>query len=61
MKNKKLKKSLEVYGLIGKALCACAGGIVGFILGGPFVAFAGIFVGTITGHMLEKMVVRVPA
>jgi len=58
MKNKKAKIIVEIYGLIGKALCASAGGIIGFILGGPLVAVPGIFVGAVAGHMLEKTVIR---
>lgn len=54
MGNRKIKKVLEVYGLIGKSLCACAGGIVGFILGGPFLAIPCIFIGAIGGHLAEK-------
>ena len=59
MKNKKIKKTLETYGLIGKALCSCAGGIVGFILGDPIIALFGIFIGSILGHMLEKAVIQI--
>ena len=58
MKNKKVKKAVELYGLIGKALCACAGGIVGFVLGGPILALSGVFIGTIFGHLLEKTVTK---
>lgn len=58
MKNNKVKRALEVYGLIGKSFCACAGGIVGFVLGGPFVAIPGVLVGVISGHLLEKGVVN---
>jgi hypothetical protein len=55
MKNKKLNTSLEVYGLIGKSIFACAGGIVGFIAGGPFLALPCILVGNILGYMLERI------
>jgi hypothetical protein len=54
MKNKKIKKILKIYGFLGKSLCACAGGIIGFILGGPLLAFSGIFLGNIGGELLEK-------
>lgn len=54
--NNKLKKCLGIYSLIGRALSACAGGIVGFVLGGPFLAIPGICVGVIVGHLLEKTV-----
>ncbi len=58
MKNKKTKKALNLYGHIGTALCACAGGIVGFIVGGPFVALFGVLIGCTSGHLLEKCVLR---
>jgi len=56
MKKNKLKKSLGVYGLCGRALSACAGGVIGFVLGGPFLAIPGICVGVIAGDLLEKVV-----
>jgi len=56
MKNKKTIKSLKVYGIIGRGLCSCAGGIVGFVLGGPILAIPAIFIGTIIGDLLEKSV-----
>lgn len=52
MKNKKTKKTLKMYGLIGNALCACGGGIVGFVLGGPLIAIPGIVIGSICGHFV---------
>lgn len=58
MKNKKVNKALKLYGLIGTALCACAGGIVSFIFGGPFVALFGILIGCAGGHLLEKIVLK---
>lgn len=57
MKSKKTKKAIFTYGLIGKALCACAGGILGFVVGGPLLALPGIFVGSISGQLLEKSVI----
>ncbi|HLG23690.1 MAG TPA: hypothetical protein VI564_02040 [Candidatus Nanoarchaeia archaeon] len=54
MKNKKIKKQLEVYGLIGKVLTGCAGGIVGFVVGGPFLAVPGVIVGIVGGHLFQK-------
>ncbi|MES2121301.1 MAG: hypothetical protein V4492_00815 [Chlamydiota bacterium] len=57
MKSRKTKKAIKTYGMIGKALCACAGGIVGFVLGGPIFAIPGIFVGLFVGHLLEKSVI----
>ncbi len=59
MKSKKMKKALEVYSLIGKAMCASAGAIIGFVVGGPMVAVGGIFIGTILGHLLGKNVLKV--
>jgi len=56
--NKKNKKALKVYGFIGKILCACAGAIVGFTLGGLMVATLCTFVGIGCGHLLEKWVVN---
>lgn len=58
MKNKKVQKSLKIYGIIGKALCACAGGIVGFVLGGPLVAVVGTFCAAIASDMLEKTLIK---
>jgi hypothetical protein len=58
MTNKKIQRALKMYGLIGKALCACAGGIVGFVLGGPFVALPGILIGSIGGHLIEKSILK---
>lgn len=58
MKNKKTNKALKIYGLIGKSLCACAGGIIGFVTVGPLFAVPAIFLGTIIGHFLEKSVVN---
>ncbi len=54
MKNKKVRRTLKVYVLIGQALCACAGGIVGFVLGGPFLALPGILIGSLCGHLFES-------
>ncbi len=58
MKNKKYIKGLKLYGLIGTALCACAGGIIGFVLAGPFVALMGVLIGSISGHLLEISVIK---
>lgn len=46
----------KVYGLIGKALCGVAGAIVGFFIGGVYVAIVGAVVGAAAGHFLEKTV-----
>lgn len=54
----KTKKIVEVYGVIGKSICACAGGIVGFITGGPLLAIPGIILGSVFGHLLEKSVLK---
>lgn len=55
---KKNKNIFKVYGILGKALCSCAGGIIGFVLGGPFLALPGIFLGSVSGHLIEKAVVN---
>ena len=59
MKCNKTKKALELYGIIGTSLCACAGGIVGFIAGGPLVACLGVLLGRVSGHFLKKTFVNV--
>jgi hypothetical protein len=53
MNNKKIVRALKLYGFIGTALCACAGGIIGFLLAGPFVALMGVLIGCVSGHLLE--------
>jgi len=55
MKNLNISK---IYSILGKTLCTTAGAIVGFIYGGPLLAVLGIFVGFITGHMLEKSILK---
>lgn len=55
LKIKKNKIALEIYGVIGKSLCACSGGIVGFVMGGPAFAIIGVVMGTVVGHLLEKV------
>lgn len=55
MGTKKNKIAFEIYGVIGKSLCACAGGIVGFVMGGPAFAILGVVLGTVVGHLLEKV------
>jgi hypothetical protein len=52
-------KNLKIYGLIGKSLCGCAGGIVGFVLGGPLLAVPGVAVGVLSGHVFEKSLVNI--
>lgn len=47
-------KAVKVYGIFGKALCGIAGAIVGFIVGGPFMAIPGTITGVLGGHFLEK-------
>lgn len=58
MKSKKHKKELKTYCLIGKSLCACAGGIIGFVLAGPLLAILGLMIGILGGHLLEKGVIN---
>lgn len=60
MKSKKIEKALKVYGIIGKSLCACAGGIVGFLVGGPIGAIPGVLIGGLSGHLIEKGAIKAP-
>jgi hypothetical protein len=53
-----LENPTKLYGIIGKVLCALAGGIVGFIYGGIFLALPGILVGALAGYYLERGVVN---
>lgn len=55
---KKNKKIIKIYNLLGEAFCACAGGIVGFVIGGPILGLAGIFIGSISGHFLQRAVAQ---
>lgn len=48
----------NVYGLIGKILCGCAGAIVGFLIGGVYVAVPAAVVGVVAGRLLEKSVLN---
>lgn len=57
-KKKNVKFIFEVYGAIGQSICACAGGIVGFILGGPLMAIPGIFIGSLGAHLLERSILK---
>jgi uncharacterized membrane protein len=57
MNKKNIQNIIKLYGLMGKFLCACAGGVLGFIIGGPFVAVLGAIVGTVSGHLFEKSMV----
>lgn len=54
MKKNNPKKVLKAYGNIGKSLCGVAGAIVGFLVGGPFLAIPGILAGFVSGQFLEK-------
>ena len=59
MKTKeKNKKVIEVYAVIGKLFTTFAGGIVGFVIGGPLLAIPGVIVGFIGGYLLERSVVK---
>lgn len=44
----------KLYKRLGLVLCATAGGIVGFITGGPFSAALGIIVGLLGAYILER-------
>lgn len=59
MENENCKKYLKIYGLLGKSLTGCAGGISGFLLGGPLLAILGVIVGVLGGYLLEKSVIKV--
>ncbi len=58
MKINSLQKSFEIYCLFGSSLLAIAGGIVGFILGGPFLAIMGIFLGNLSAHFVQSNFVK---
>jgi len=53
MKNNTINLN-KIYGIMGKSLCAVAGGIVGLIVSGPFLVIPGTIGGFMTGHILEK-------
>ncbi len=55
---KTTKIEMQVYSILGKTLCACAGGIVGLVLAGPILAIAGIFTGALCGHLFERSITR---
>lgn len=44
----------KLHNNIGKALCGCAGAIVGFIVGGPLLAIPGVLAGVLGGQFLER-------
>ena len=46
------------YGILGKAPCGVAGGIVAFVLGEPVMIAPGVILGAVIGHFFEKMVLR---
>lgn len=56
MKIIRIKKALRLYLLLGQGLSACAGGIIGFVVGGPLIAIPGIFLGAVMGYIMKKMV-----
>ncbi|MBM3184198.1 MAG: hypothetical protein FJZ64_02720 [Chlamydiae bacterium] len=58
---KKVNKILKVYGILGKTLCGCAGGVVGFLFGGPVLMIPAIAAGVLGGHLLEKGFVIITA
>lgn len=53
-----MEKALKIYGILGKALCGCAGAIVGFFVAGPYLALAGIVAGVMTSEYLERLVLK---
>jgi hypothetical protein len=54
----KLEKAINTYNLLAKGLFACAIGSIGFMLGGPMLAAAGILVGIVGGNLLEKNIIK---
>ncbi len=52
--------STKLYGIIGKAFCAGAGAIVGFVMGGLGFAAVGFLAGGCIGQFLEKSLVGEP-
>ncbi|MBX9923993.1 MAG: hypothetical protein K2Y01_07770 [Rhabdochlamydiaceae bacterium] len=52
----KENKSLKIYVNIGKVLCAIAGGIVGFVVGGPFLVLPGTAVGVISAYFFKQSI-----
>lgn len=51
MKHKTIQK---IYSTIGHSLCTCAGGIVGFVIGGPILAVPGVLAGLFGGKFLDQ-------
>ena len=58
MRKNKLKLAKERYIVLGKALSACASGIVGFSLGGLVLAIPCVFIGSICSHYLGKIIFK---
>jgi len=52
------QRAVKTYGILGKTLCGIAGAIVGFIVGGPFMAIPGVVTGVLSGHLLEKSIIN---
>ncbi len=48
------KKHIKLYGIISQFLYACAGGIVGFVIGGPFISAAGVIIGALLDIFSRK-------
>lgn len=48
----------QIYGIVGKILCGCSGGIIGFLAGGLGFALLGTALGLTLGHVLSKLVVK---
>lgn len=51
--------SLKIYTTLGKALCAVAGGLAAYLLGGPLFGLLGLALGALIGHALQKSVVNI--
>jgi hypothetical protein len=54
MENKKTARVLKSYALASKYLFGCAGGIIGFVTGGPVFLALGALIGFVGGHFLAK-------
>lgn len=50
----KIDKHVKTYILLGKILCGCAGGIIGFVTLGPVMIVPGIALGILSGYLMKK-------
>lgn len=54
----KIETFLTLYWVIGKCLVACAGGVIGYVLGGALFAIVGILLGGLAGYLLKASVLK---